>query len=193
MDDDVPPYIPVPLGGVPIYPPSDSSISPPDAPRPPGSTQAVGAAMPIYAPGMAPFPPPPSAPPQRKLMPSSTSLSANVSDLVLSSLLPANLPKLPSTNHPPGRARELTSQREGLGLNVMSNNFRRFVTKVRVGAERRRRAAGTERAALTASAHGCSSFHSAELTPRLGQSSGSRTASRRSSSGRNRSGHGCGS
>ncbi|CAK9785624.1 unnamed protein product [Cutaneotrichosporon oleaginosum] len=83
----------------------------------------------VAQPGSAVFPPPPSAPPVRKLIPTTTSLSTNVSDLVLSSLLPANLPKLPS-NHPPGRARELTSQREGLGLNVMSNNFRRFVTKV---------------------------------------------------------------
>lgn len=131
-DDDVPPYIPVPLAATPILPPSDAGMQPADAPRPaPGSTQAAAAA--VFAPGTAPFPPPPSAPPARKLMPSTTSLSTNVSDLVLSSLLPANLPKLPSANHPPGRARELTSQREGLGLNVMSNNFRRFVTKVGSG------------------------------------------------------------
>jgi hypothetical protein len=124
MDDDVPPYIPIPLAGVPILPPSDAMANGAGAnPPAPGGTQQAAANV---------FPPPPSAPPARKLIPSTTSLSTNVSDLVLSSLLPANLPKLPS-NHPPGRARELTSQREGLGLNVMSNNFRRFVTKVRFG------------------------------------------------------------
>lgn len=67
----------------------------------------------------------------RRFVPSTSSLSTNVSDLVLSSLLPPNLPRQGApTPHTPGRARELTSQREGLGLNGMSQNFRRFVTKV---------------------------------------------------------------
>ncbi|BEI97419.1 hypothetical protein CcaverHIS631_0210080 [Cutaneotrichosporon cavernicola] len=125
MDDDsVPAYIPIPLAGVPIQPPPDAGM--PNGERPPagGTPLAANATATTST-----FPPPPSAPPVRKLIPTTTGLSTNVSDLVLSSLLPANLPKLPST-HPPGRARELTSQREGLGLNVMSNNFRRFVTKV---------------------------------------------------------------
>ncbi|TXT15543.1 hypothetical protein VHUM_00046 [Vanrija humicola] len=63
-------------------------------------------------------------------VPGAAALSSNVSDMVLSSLLPPNLPRLAQPHHAPGRARELTSQKETLGLNVMSNNFRRFLTKV---------------------------------------------------------------
>lgn len=77
------------------------------------------------------FPPPPTPAVTRKFaVPSTASLSTNVSDLLLSSLLPPNLPKSSAAHVPSGRARALTSQREELGLNVMSNNFRRFVTKV---------------------------------------------------------------
>ncbi|ODN80394.1 hypothetical protein L202_02645 [Cryptococcus amylolentus CBS 6039] len=66
------------------------------------------------------------------------SISTNVSDLLLSSLLPPNLPKIPSGGRPSGVGvgggtggpRELTTQREGLSVPVLSNNFRRFVTRV---------------------------------------------------------------
>ena len=59
----------------------------------------------------------------------STSISTNVSDLLLASLLPPNLPRLPAPKNE-GRVRQLTTQREGLGVNLLSNNFRRFVTRV---------------------------------------------------------------
>ncbi|GMK59165.1 hypothetical protein CspeluHIS016_0701800 [Cutaneotrichosporon spelunceum] len=129
MDDDIVPYIPIPLAGVPILPPDVCMLNALQGAGTPLPNALQGAGTPPPAAAAATFPPPPSMPPPRKLIPTTTNLSTNVSDLVLSSLLPANLPKLPST-HAPGRARELTSQREGLGLNVMSNNFRRFVTKV---------------------------------------------------------------
>ncbi|WVR04549.1 hypothetical protein IAU60_001556 [Kwoniella sp. DSM 27419] len=65
------------------------------------------------------------------------SLSTNVSDLLLSSLLPPNLPKLPTAPAQIGKKvggasapRELSTQREGLSLPLVSNNFRRFVTRV---------------------------------------------------------------
>ncbi|OCF37433.1 hypothetical protein I316_00554 [Kwoniella heveanensis BCC8398] len=69
----------------------------------------------------------------------SMSLSTNVSDLLLSSLLPPNLPKLPPSassasvygdKRGRGAPRELSSQREGLSLPLVSNNFRRFITRV---------------------------------------------------------------
>nr|XP_018265564.1 uncharacterized protein I303_01934 [Kwoniella dejecticola CBS 10117]OBR87722.1 hypothetical protein I303_01934 [Kwoniella dejecticola CBS 10117] len=69
----------------------------------------------------------------------SMSLSTNVSDLLLSTLLPANLPKLPPSAIGPSSAkkgaginmpRELSTQREGLSLPLVSNNFRRFMTRV---------------------------------------------------------------
>lgn len=66
-------------------------------------------------------------------VPTATSISTNVSDLLLSSLLPTNLPKLSQAtarNDGPGRPRELSTQREQLSLPLVSNNFRRFVTKV---------------------------------------------------------------
>ncbi|KAK1926478.1 integral peroxisomal membrane peroxin-domain-containing protein [Papiliotrema laurentii] len=82
----------------------------------------------------ASFPPAPAAaPPSRKFsVPTTASLSTNVSDMLLSSLLPPNLPKIPQTNKAggPGRPRELSTQREALSLPLVSNNFRRFVTKV---------------------------------------------------------------
>ncbi|KAJ9097589.1 hypothetical protein QFC21_004623 [Naganishia friedmannii] len=60
-------------------------------------------------------------------------LSGGVADMFLSSILPSSLPnKSTSTNtHPgaPGRIRMLSSQREGLTLNNMTNNFRRFVSR----------------------------------------------------------------
>ncbi|WWC87024.1 uncharacterized protein L201_001907 [Kwoniella dendrophila CBS 6074] len=76
----------------------------------------------------------------RKSSSTSMSLSSNVSDLLLSSLLPPNLPKLPASvntsasAHKKGRnqgvPRELTTQRENFSLPLVSNNFRRFVTRV---------------------------------------------------------------
>ncbi|WVW78583.1 hypothetical protein I302_100539 [Kwoniella bestiolae CBS 10118] len=67
----------------------------------------------------------------------SMSLPTNVSDLLLSSLLPPNLPKLPpsaatssSGKKGVGVPRELSTQRESLSLPLVSNNFRRFMTRV---------------------------------------------------------------
>lgn len=99
-------------------------------------------------------------------------LSTNVSDLLLSSLLPASLPKLPT---PPGRdsenkgrPRELSTQKEALSLPVVSYNFRRFVTRV----------SNIVRAIV--------------LTVRLARSSGCRIASRRCCIGGSLCGHGLG-
>lgn len=99
---------------------------------------------------LASFPPPPAVlaannskkTPQRDVgsnsLPSASSftagaLSGGVADMFLSSILPSSLPnKSTSTNtHPgaPGRIRMLSSQREGLTLNNMTNNFRRFVSR----------------------------------------------------------------
>ncbi|WRT64878.1 uncharacterized protein IL334_001814 [Kwoniella shivajii] len=77
-----------------------------------------------------------AAPPPKKSSTISMSLSTNVSDLLLSSLLPPNLPKLPSSipssggRKGVGAPRELSTQKEGLSLPLVSNNFRRFVTRV---------------------------------------------------------------
>jgi hypothetical protein len=112
----------------------------------PSYIQLPSAAIPIPAPSVTtPAPKPPvvqSFPPSsstastttpRKLLPTS-SISTNVSDLLLGSLLPANLPKLAqgakAAGGGPGKPRELSTQREVLSLPLMSNNFRRFVTKV---------------------------------------------------------------
>ena len=84
------------------------------------------------APSFPPSVPPP--PPARKFgVPSTSSITTNVSDMLLSSLLPPNLPKLPggkAGGH--GVARELSTRKEALSLPLVSNNFRRFVTKVRM-------------------------------------------------------------
>lgn len=52
--------------------------------------------------------------------------------MLLSSLLPPNLPKIQQSSKQsvPGKVRELSSQREPLSVPLVSNNFRRFVTKV---------------------------------------------------------------
>lgn len=114
MDETILSFVQLPPGAVRIAPPAKQT--PVERPE---QTEARA------------FPPPPTAPAARKFaVPSTSSLSSNVSDLVLSSLLPPNLPKASAVHVPSGRARALTTQREELGLNVMSNNFRRFVTKV---------------------------------------------------------------
>lgn len=79
----------------------------------------------VFPPAAAPI----TSPQRRFTVPTTSSISSNVSDLVLSSLLPPNIPKVAAT-HTPGRVRELTSQKESLGLNVMSGNFTRFIIKV---------------------------------------------------------------
>ncbi|WVQ84147.1 hypothetical protein IAT38_006294 [Cryptococcus sp. DSM 104549] len=119
-------------------PPSAIPIPPP----PPTSTCNAAPAASAPKP-CASFPPTSGTKPSTKaaaggsstLGMSLPSISTNVSDLLLSSLLPPNLPKLPSGGKGAGAGglgapRELTSQREGLSLPLMSNNFRRFVTRV---------------------------------------------------------------
>ena len=67
-------------------------------------------------------------------VPSTSSITSNVSDMLLSSLLPSNLPRLPGglkgNGSGPGVPRELSTRKEALSLPLVSNNFRRFVTKV---------------------------------------------------------------
>lgn len=129
----VPSYIAVPTSALPI--PSPDSVSTGAA----NAGLAGAAAASSQAPAntlAATFPPAAAAaaaaaniPARRFAVPSTSSLSSNVSDLVLSSLLPPNIPKV-AASHAPGRVRELTSQKESLGLNVMSGNFTRFIMKV---------------------------------------------------------------
>lgn len=61
-------------------------------------------------------------------------LSGGVADMFLSSILPSSIPNksAPTSTHPgaPGKIRMLSSQREGLSLPNMTNNFRRFVARV---------------------------------------------------------------
>ncbi|KAJ9112638.1 hypothetical protein QFC19_000658 [Naganishia cerealis] len=99
---------------------------------------------------LASFPPPSSVlaannsrkPPQRDVgsnsLPGTSSftagaLSGGVADMFLSSILPSSLPNKSTTvnTHPgaPGKTRMLSSQREGLTLPNMTNNFRRFVSR----------------------------------------------------------------
>ena len=116
----LPPYIDVPTCAVPI--PGPSALAPVAQP-PPERRRAPS------------FPPSaPTAPPPRKFSvpTSAASLSTNVSDMLLSSLLPPNLPKIQQSSKQsvPGKVRELSSQREPLSVPLVSNNFRRFVTKV---------------------------------------------------------------
>jgi hypothetical protein len=122
MTNPIPSYIPVPLSGQVITEPKD--LQPPTKPRPPVSARPS-------------FPPAASntqQPAPRKFNVPTSALSTNVSDLLLSSLLPPNLPKLPASVNKAGdgRVRELSTQREALSLPLVSNNFRRFVTKVRL-------------------------------------------------------------
>jgi hypothetical protein len=120
MTNPIPSYIPVPPSGQVITEPKD--LQPPTKPRPPVSARPS-------------FPPAASntqQPAPRKFNVPTSALSTNVSDLLLSSLLPPNLPKLPASVNKAGdgRVRELSTQREALSLPLVSNNFRRFVTKV---------------------------------------------------------------
>ncbi|WOO76555.1 Peroxisomal membrane protein PEX28 [Vanrija pseudolonga] len=146
MDASVPPYIPVPSAAVLIGVPADlptaaegatSSSSPNTLAAAAGAAGGSGTAAasrtraPAFPPAVAAANAASASAASRKFtVPGAAALSSNVSDMVLSSLLPPNLPRLAQTHHAPGRARDLTSQKEGLGLNVMSNNFRRFLTKV---------------------------------------------------------------
>lgn len=120
MTNPIPSYIPVPPSGQVITEPKD--LQPQTKPRPPVSARPS-------------FPPAASntqQPAPRKFNVPTSALSTNVSDLLLSSLLPPNLPKLPASVNKAGdgRVRELSTQREALSLPLVSNNFRRFVTKV---------------------------------------------------------------
>lgn len=145
MDASVPPYIPVPSAAVLIAVPADlptegegatSSSSPNTLSGAGAGSSGIAAAVartraPAFPPAVAAANAASASAASRKFtVPGAAALSSNVSDMVLSSLLPPNLPRLAQTHHAPGRARDLTSQKEGLGLNVMSNNFRRFLTKV---------------------------------------------------------------
>jgi len=120
MTAAIPSYIPIPSSGQVIAEPTD--LSPPVQARPEVSARPS-------------FPPAASntqQPAPRKFNVPTSALSTNVSDLLLSSLLPPNLPKLPQSVNKAGdgRVRELSTQREALSLPLVSNNFRRFVTKV---------------------------------------------------------------
>lgn len=119
-----PSYISVPPSAQPIAPPQDLQSSS-EKPRPPTAHR------PSFPPLSTAATQPTNANAKKFSVPTS-SLSTNVSDLLLSSLLPPNLPKLPASVNKSGdgRARELSTQRETLSLPLLSNNFRRFVTKV---------------------------------------------------------------
>ena len=135
----VPSYIAVPSCATPISLPRGPSGA--SAPVPGTAKRSASVSIQTGASGNAyisanlnsgVFPPAAAtvASPQRRFtVPTTSSISSNVSDLVLSSLLPPNIPKVAAT-HTPGRVRELTSQKESLGLNVMSGNFTRFIIKV---------------------------------------------------------------
>lgn len=120
MTSQIPSYIQIPASGQPILPPTD--LDAPEKPRPPS----------VHRPSFPPLSGTGPLPATKKFTVPTPSLSTNVSDLLLSSLLPANLPKLAATVNKPGdgRVRELSTQREALSLPLLSNNFRRFVTKV---------------------------------------------------------------
>ena len=111
----IPAYIDVPTCAIPVADPSIRKTAP----------TLERKRAPSFPPAAAPAPAP------RKFSVPTASLSTNVSDMLLSSLLPPNLPKIQPNNKAggPGRARELSSQREALSLPLVSNNFRRFVTK----------------------------------------------------------------
>ncbi|EIW68836.1 hypothetical protein M231_03663 [Tremella mesenterica] len=122
MTMTIPSYITVPSSATLIIPSSPVSSS-------------FTATRKVIVPSRRPSFPPSTAPPpptSKKFSVPTGSISANVSDLVLSSLLPPNLPKLPPTSSKsePGRVKELSSQRESLSVPLLSYNFRRFVTRV---------------------------------------------------------------
>lgn len=134
--EQVPAYIDIPAGAVPIPTPREFGGPAPvngDA-RPTGIMNVNGASD--AANGRIPspsssFPPTQQSngtPPKKSSI--GSTITSNVSDLVLSTLLPPNMPALPSPPHVHGKLKELTSQKAPLGLNVMTVNFKRFVTKV---------------------------------------------------------------
>ncbi|KIR70363.1 hypothetical protein CNBG_9658 [Cryptococcus deuterogattii R265] len=119
-------------------PPYIASSVPPSAILIPSPSTADISASPTSSNAKPHLPFPPSSAPRGKptsstLGMSLPSLSSNVSDMLLSSLLPPNLPKLPSGGArgiDGGGPRQLTTQREALSVPLLSNNFRRFVTRV---------------------------------------------------------------
>ncbi|WWD22096.1 hypothetical protein CI109_106585 [Kwoniella shandongensis] len=138
-----PPHIPayllssLPPSAIPIPPPSSlpstSTSTSNNAPHPIKSTPS----FPPTSGGTATTTTKGKTPTGLNIGMSLPSLSTNVSDLLLSSLLPPNLPKTTTSKKVGAGAgggvgvpRDLTSQREGLSLNLLSNNFRRFVTRV---------------------------------------------------------------
>ena len=118
----MPSYVPVPSSAAAID--SPTTILPPEQPHGP----PIRTPQPSFPPSSSSAPPPT----RRFSVPSTASISTNVSDMLLSSLLPPNLPKSQHVGGKggPGRPRELSSQKEALSLQLMSNNFRRFVTRV---------------------------------------------------------------
>lgn len=134
----IPSYIPVPAAAHRIPAPKatsdDRQIATAATAAPLGSSSTSSPAQPAFPPNAASSSSSANGSSSRRFSIPAPSLSTNVSDLLLSSLLPANLPKLPSTSAKkagPGRPRELNTQRETLRLDALSNNFRRFVNKVR--------------------------------------------------------------
>ncbi|KAL0240300.1 hypothetical protein I308_106550 [Cryptococcus tetragattii IND107] len=119
-------------------PPYIASSVPPSAILIPSPSAVDISASPTSSNAKPHLPFPPSSAPRGKptsstLGMSLPSLSSNVSDMLLSSLLPPNLPKLPSGGArgiDGGGPRQLTTQREALSVPLLSNNFRRFVTRV---------------------------------------------------------------
>lgn len=124
----LPSYIQVPSAARPIQPPDRTRSSLEDRER---KVDPPLPAKPSFPPTASTSTQPAAAAGRKYAIPTA-SLPSNVSDLLLSSLLPTNLPKLPTAKVQggPGRPRELNTQREGLRLDIMSHNFRRFITKV---------------------------------------------------------------
>ncbi|ORX34478.1 hypothetical protein BD324DRAFT_636086 [Kockovaella imperatae] len=129
---DIPSYISLPTGAIPIRPPEAGPSNHRNSQhvvRPEGARR-----HPSFPPSSSTVPPPA---PRKFGIPSTSSITSNVSDMLLSSLLPPNLPKLPGGGggggggkQGPGVPRELSTRKEALSLPLISNNFRRFVTKV---------------------------------------------------------------
>lgn len=140
MTTTIPAYIAVPPSGQAIAPPTDLQASQSHSHVQASSSSIRPSATAAHRPSFPPIQATTtggSGAGQKKFSVPTSSLSTNVSDLLLSSLLPPNLPKLPASvnRSGDGRARELSTQREALSLPLVSNNFRRFVTKVCTVAE----------------------------------------------------------
>ncbi|WWD07804.1 hypothetical protein V865_005908 [Kwoniella europaea PYCC6329] len=127
----IPPHLlsSIPTSAIPIPPPDPTSSKPPQ--------NVIKSNIPTFPPNSASGPS--TNPPKKSGTISMSSLPTNVSDLLLSSLLPPNLPKLPPSTSAGGSTkkgiglgvpRELSTQRESLSLPLVSNNFRRFMTRV---------------------------------------------------------------